>query len=312
MKILISTSSFGEVSRRPLQLLEASGHTVALNPHRRQLKEDEAAALYADVDGVIAGTEKVTSAVLDSATRLKCISRVGTGVDGVDLKAAAARGIPVFNTPEAHVDAVAELVLGGTLAVLRKLGETDRAIRRGEWKKPMGSLLRGKTVGIVGLGRIGRALVKLLAPFHVRLFACDPKLDAAFADEHGIRPCGIDELVRTSDVLTFNLSFSSEAKNLLDATRIAMLRPTAVVVNCARGGLIDEAALADFLRKNPDAVAYLDTFDTEPYRGPLIELDNVLLSAHIGSYAREARERMEMEAVEHVLQGLAGRKGNVV
>ncbi|MCC7073411.1 MAG: phosphoglycerate dehydrogenase [Deltaproteobacteria bacterium] len=311
MKILISTSSFAEVSRRPLEQLERAGHAVALNPHKRQLNGDEAKALYADIDGVIAGTEKITSALLECAPRLKCISRVGTGVDAVDLQAAAARGIPVFNTPTAHVDAVAELVLAGTLSVLRKLGESDRAIRRGEWKKPMGGLLRGKTVGIVGLGRIGRALVKLLMPFDVRLLASDPQLDASFADAHGVRPMTIDELVTQSDVLTFNLSFSSEAKNLLSAQRIAKLKPTAVVVNCARGGLIDEHALGAFLRTNPDAGAYLDTFDAEPYRGPLTELDNVLLSAHIGSYAREARERMESEAVEHLLQGLAGRKGNV-
>lgn len=311
MKILISTSSFAEVSRAPLEQLERAGHAVTLNPHKRQLTVDEAKGLYADIDGVIAGTEKITAALLDASPRLKCISRVGTGVDAVDLKAAAARGIPVFNTPTAHVDAVAELVLGGTLAVLRRLGETDRAIRRGEWKKPMGGLLRGKTVGIVGLGRIGRALVKLLAPFEVQVLASDPQLDASFADAHGVRPMSIDELVSRSDVLTFNLSFSSEAKNLLSPARIAKLKPTAVVVNCARGGLIDEGALAAFLRANPDAGAYLDTFDTEPYRGPLAELENVLLSAHIGSYAREARERMETEAVEHLLQGLAGRKGNV-
>lgn len=311
MKILISTSSFGEVSRRPLELLEQAGHTFVTNPHKRQLTEPEAQALYADVDGVIAGTEKINAAVLERAPLLKCISRVGTGVDGVDLKAATARGIPVFNTPEAHVDAVAELVLGGALAVLRRLGASDRAIRRGEWQKPMGSLLRGKTVGVVGLGRIGRALVKLLQPFEVTLLATDPQLDMAFADAHGIRPTALADLVEKSDVLTFNLSFSSEAKNLLSAAHIARLKPTAVVINCARGGLIDEAALAAFLTANPEAGAYLDTFEVEPYRGPLTALDNVLMSAHIGSYAREARERMEAEAVLHLLQGLGGRKGNV-
>lgn len=311
MKILISTSSFAEVSRRPLELLAAAGHTVVLNPHRRQLKEEESLALYADIDGVVAGTEKITGALMERAPNLKCISRVGTGFDAVDLKAASARGIPVFNTPEAHVDAVAELVLGGTLAVLRRVAQSDRGIRRGAWTKPMGGLLRGKTVGIVGLGRIGRALVKLLRPFEVTLLASDPALDATFADANGIRPMPLDELITKSDVLTFNLSFSSGTKNLLSGSRIAMLKPTAVIVNCARGGIIDEAALAVFLRDHPDAGAYLDTFDVEPYRGPLTELDNVLLSAHIGSYAREARERMETEAVEHLLQGLAGRKGNV-
>jgi D-3-phosphoglycerate dehydrogenase len=311
MKILISTSSFGDVSRRPLEALESAGHTVVLNPHKRQLKEDEAIALLADVDGLVAGTEKLNAAVLAKAPRLKCISRVGTGVDAVDLDACRARGIPVFNTPDAHVDAVAELVLGGALAVLRKLGETDRSIRKGEWKKPMGTLLRGKTVGIVGLGRIGKALVQLLKPFGVQVLASDPMLDAAFASSHGVSAVSVDELVSRSDVITLNLSFSSDAKGLLNAARIATLKPTAVVVNCARGGIVDEAALGEFLKTHPDAGAYLDTFDQEPYKGPLASLENVLLSAHIGSYAREARERMEADAVENLLKGLAGGKGNV-
>jgi len=311
MHVLISTSTFGEVSRAPLELLEAKGHTVTLNPHKRQLKEDEAIALLQDVDALVAGTEKLNAGVLAKAPRLKVISRVGTGTDNVDLGAAKERGIPVFNTPDAHVDAVAELVLGGTLAVLRKLGESDRSIRKGEWKKPMGSLLREKTVGIVGLGRIGRALVKLLRPFDVKLLAVDPHLDGAFCDEYGVRPTWIEELVEKSDVITLNLAFSSGAKNLLSADLITKLKPSAVIVNCARGGILDEAALAAFLRAHPEAGAYLDTFDVEPYKGPLAELDNVLLSAHIGSYAKEARIRMEMDAVENLLRGLSGGRGNV-
>lgn len=311
MHVLISTSTFGEVSAAPLELLKSKGHSVTLNPHKRQLKEDEAIALLQDVDALVAGTEKLNAGVLAKAPKLKVISRVGTGTDNVDIAAAKERGIPVFNTPDAHVDAVAELVLGGTLAVLRKLGETDRSIRRGEWKKPMGSLLRGKTVGIVGLGRIGRALVRLLRPFDVKVLAVDPHMDGAFCDEHGVRPTWIEDLVVQSDVITLNLAFTSGAKNLLSAELIQKLKPTAVVVNCARGGILDEPALLAFLKANPDAGAYLDTFDAEPYKGPFAELDNVLLSAHIGSYAREARVRMEMDAVENLLRGLGGGKGNV-
>lgn len=311
MHVLITTSTFGEVSKAPLELLAAKGHTVTLNPHKRQLKEDEAIALLQDVDALVAGTEKLNAAVLAKAPRLKVISRVGTGTDNVDLAAAKERGIPVFNTPDAHVDAVAELVLGGTLAVFRRIAESDRAIRKGEWKKPMGSLLRNKTVGIVGLGRIGRALVRLLQPFDVKLLAVDPQADSAFCEEHRVRQTTLAELAEQSDVVTLNLAFSSGAKNLFDANLIARLKPTAVVVNCARGGILDEAALAAFLKKNPEAGAYLDTFDQEPYKGPFAELDNVLLSAHIGSYAKEAREQMERDAVDNLLRGLLGEKGNV-
>jgi D-3-phosphoglycerate dehydrogenase / 2-oxoglutarate reductase len=311
MHVLISTSTFAEVGRRPLELLEARGYRITLNPHRRQLTEEESKALLADVDGLIAGTEKLTAEVLEKAPALKVVSRVGTGVDAVDLQAARTRGIPVFNTPEAHVDAVAELVLGGMLATLRRIGASDRAIRRGEWRKPMGSLLRGKSVGIVGLGRVGKALVKLLGPFGVAIVAHDPVVDDAFARAHGIECVTLEALCARADVLSLNLSFSSSARHILSADLIARLKASAVVVNCARGGLVDEAALADFLRKNPEAGAYIDTFESEPYHGPLIELDNVLLSAHVGSYAREARERMELDAVENLLRGLDGARGNV-
>jgi D-3-phosphoglycerate dehydrogenase len=304
-KVLISTSSFAQADRKPLELLTAAGVDYQLNPHGRQLKADESIALLSGMDGVLAGTEKLDQSVLPKATGLKVISRCGVGLDSVDLKAAAELGIRVYNTPEAHVDAVAELTLAGMLDVLRHVSATDQKIRRGEWHKPLGNLLRGKTIGIVGLGRTGKALVKLLQPFAVTVLAYDPNQDAEFAPKYQVTYLELNDLLPRVDIVSLHLPYSKEIHHLLDETRLGLMKTGAIVINCARGGLIDEASLADRLKDGRLAGAYLDVFEQEPYKGPLLELSNVVLTAHIGSYAAEARVRMEVEAVENLLRGFS-------
>lgn len=296
-----STSSFGKESSRPLDLLAQAGFTVRGNPHGRTLTADEARAHLAGVVGVVAGTEPLTGELLRGLPQLRCISRVGVGMDSVDLAAAAALGIAVVNTPEAHVDAVAELTLGGILAILRKLPHADATIRGGKFDKPMGRLLRGKTVGLVGHGRVARALARLLAPFDTPIIACDP-----LPGDAAVRYIELDELLREADIVSLHLPYSPAAHHLIGEVELSRLRPEALVVNTARGGLIDEAALVRHLEAHPRAGAYLDCFETEPYKGPLAQLPNVVLTSHIGSYAREARVRMETEAVENLLRALAG------
>jgi D-3-phosphoglycerate dehydrogenase len=248
--------------------------------------------------------------VLVRAPRLKVISRCGTGLDNVDLEAAAELGIQVRNTPDAHVDAVAELSLVGMLSALRHLGAADRSIRGGEWKKPMGRLLRGKTVGLVGLGRVGRRLVELLAPFEVEVLASDPRRDESMATQLGVRYVELDELLERSDVVSLHLPYGADVRGLLSEERIARMKANAVLVNCARGGIVDEEALCEALRAGRLGGAYIDTFEREPYCGPLTELSNVTLSSHIGSYAIESRVRMEREAVANLLDCLDNGKGS--
>ncbi len=301
-QILISTSSFGRSGRQPLDLLEQTGCDVALNPHGRTLTSDEILALLAEKDGVIAGTEKLTRDVLAGVPRLKVVSRCGTALDSVDLAAAQELGIHVFNTPDAHVDGVAELTLAGILDVLRMVSQSDRAVRAGEWTKPMGRLLRGKTVGIIGLGRVGKAVASLLQPFGVWLLAHDPREDQAFAVLHGVSYVGLDVLLQEADVVTVHAPGAQGA--ILDAAAIGRIKPGAVVVNTARGGLVDEEALADALEQGRLGGAYLDVFGEEPYSGRLAKLPNAVLTPHIGAYASECRLRMENEAATNLLRGL--------
>lgn len=172
-RILISTSTFGRSGGRPLELLEEAGVEVRLNPYGRKLRLEETVALLEGVDAVVAGSESLDRQILRQAPGLRLISRFGAGLDNVDLEAAAELGIAVRSTHDAHVDGVAELTLAGILDLLRMVARADRDLRRGEWSRPMGRLLRGRRVGIVGLGRVGKRLVRLLEPFKVEVLAHD-------------------------------------------------------------------------------------------------------------------------------------------
>lgn len=308
MNIMISTSSFARHSREPLDLLDAWGASYRFNDHGRKLTEDEIGSLLEDVDGLIAGTEPLTRNVFRRAPRLKVVSRCGTGLDNVDLEAAAESGIEVRNTPEAHVDAVAELALAAMLSSLRHLPQADRAVRGGQWSKPMGRLLRGKTVGLVGLGRVGRRLVELLAPFEVSVLATDPWKDQELVSRHGVEYMELEELLERADIVSLHLPYSDEVRHLLDDRRLRRMKPGAVLVNCARGGIVDEEALCSALSEGRLGGAHLDTFELEPYNGPLTGFQNVTLTPHFGSYAVEGRVRMEREAVENLIDCLSNRR----
>ncbi|MFQ5349856.1 MAG: NAD(P)-dependent oxidoreductase, partial [Thermoanaerobaculia bacterium] len=184
--IAVSTSSFARHDPRPLDQLRQAGYEVRLNPHGRRLRQTETRELLDGVVGLVAGTEKLDREILTAATELRAIARCGVGVDNVDQDAAAECGIAVRCTPEAPAEAVAELTMAGMLALLRHLPIADRDLRRGEWQKPMGRLLRGRTIGLVGLGRVGKRLVELLTPFACTIVATDPVPDEWFAERHGI------------------------------------------------------------------------------------------------------------------------------
>ena len=305
--IAVSTSSFARHDPQPLELLREAGYEVRLNPHGRRLEEAETRALLDGVIGLVAGTEELSREILTGAVALRVISRCGTGMDNVDQDAAAELNIAVYSTPDPPAEAVAELTLAGMLGLLRHLPAADRRLRQGEWHKPMGRLLRGRTVGLVGLGRVGKRLVELLMPFSCRIIAVDPHPDEWFAERHGIRFVELDRLLAKADVVSLHLAPPRGGGVLLDRERLGHLRPEAILINTARGGLVDEAALYDLLAAGRLAGAFLDVFADEPYSGPLRELPQVLLSPHLGSYARETRIRMETEAAESLLMELAGK-----
>ena len=307
--ILITTSSFGAQDAEPKTLLRTSGLAVQENPFRRTLTESELSTLlhtHRPV-GLIAGVEPLTAAVLEAAaSHLKVISRCGAGLDSVDLQKAAALGIAVYNTPEAPSQAVAELALGCLLNLIRELPQADRRLRAGTWSKPMGFLLGELVVGVVGLGRIGKRVATLVRAFGADVIATDPVWDLAWAGEHQVARATLQELLHRVDVVTLHVSPVPSAP-LIGAAELAQMKRGAYLINVSRGGLVDERALHEALRSGHLKGAALDTFEREPYDGPLRELENVLLTPHLGSYARAARNGMEREAAENLIRGLAER-----
>jgi len=301
--IFISTSSFdlSNFSETDLNTLRGAGIGIRTNPEGRKLTEAEAIEHLGDhVVGLIAGLEPLNAKVLDSAKHLKAIARVGIGLDTVDLEAARARGIAVFNTPEPPAQAVAELTLGHILGMLRNISRVDRAIRAGEWKGQFGQLLAGKTVGVVGYGRIGRKVAELLAAFGVNVIAHDPLTQ----ETSPVRFVDLPTLLATSDIVTLHVPYTSENHHLIGANELASMKQGAFLVNIARGGLVDETALRASLESNRLGGAALDCFEVEPYSGPLKDLENVVMTAHMGTYATETRGQMEREAATQLVAHL--------
>jgi D-3-phosphoglycerate dehydrogenase len=302
IKIFISTTSFGKYDSKPLELLKAQDIHYESNSTGRQLTEDEIIECLNNKDGLIAGTEPLTKRVLDESEKLSVISRLGVGLDNVDEKIAKEKNIKLFNTPDGPTDAVAELTLGLLLNVLRSIGSMDRKMRQGIWEKEMGNLLSGKNVGVVGYGKIGKRFVELLVPFHCRSFFYDP-----YVIENGnskvTKVETLEELLVTVDIVSLHLSYEQGNYHLLNGKRLALMKKGAVLLNASRGKLVDEEALFICLINGAFAGAGFDTFEEEPYYGPLCQLDNVVLTPHIGSYARESRVQMEIDAVMNLLKG---------
>jgi D-3-phosphoglycerate dehydrogenase len=304
-KILITTSSFNVAAAESLVRLQRIGFQIVTNPHGRKLTENEVELLLdADVVGMIAGTEPLTRRVLTGARNLKILSRCGIGMDNVDLAAARESGIEVFNTPDAPTAAVAELTLGLMLDVLRGISRVDQQIRAGAWKAQMGGLLGARTVGIVGYGRIGRRVARLVHAFGSRIFAADV---APIEADGVVEVCSLDRLLAEADIVTLHLPSQKGMGYFLDAPRIAAMKQNTVLVNTARGDLVDEGALLRALQEGRLAGAALDTFEKEPYTGPLAALPQVVLTPHMASYAVESRGTMEREAADNLVRGLAAR-----
>ena len=300
--LVISTSSFDIDNNPPIQHLLQQGMQIITNPHRRKLTEDEIIELLSGgAIGLIAGIEPLTERVFQSAKNLKVISRCGAGLDSVDLVAARNHGITVLNTPEAPAQAVAELTMGFILSLLRQISQIDQSVRQGEWPRTQGRLLAAQTVGIIGLGHIGRRVVRLCQAFEANVIVHDPYANQV---PTGVALMPLEQLLATADIITLHLPYAPDTHHLLNARAFATMKPEAIVINAARGGLVDENALAEALQTGKLSAAALDVFEQEPYHGPLIECSNIILTSHVGSLARESRQRMEVEAAENLLQGL--------
>nr|WP_240148653.1 phosphoglycerate dehydrogenase [Diaminobutyricibacter tongyongensis] len=261
-----------------------------------------------EADAVIAGTHPVTAEMIDAAPFLRVIARTGVGYDNVDVDAASRHGVAVCVTPGANRQAVAEHVFALMLAAARDVPDNIAEVTTGKWTQRSGRELSGATLGIVGLGSIGKTVALLGRAFGMRVVAYDPYFDSQFGEDHDVKQVELGELLSIADFITLHLFLDSTTKHLIDAQALARTKPGAIVINTARGGIIDENALADAVRSGGLGGAGLDVFETEPLpvTSPLVGLPRVITTGHVAGATQEARTRSGLLAAEIVLAALKG------
>jgi D-3-phosphoglycerate dehydrogenase len=298
INIAITIRSF-DVAGSAMAMLKKNYHISYINKTGRHLSDDELIDAIKDAHGVIAGTERFSEKIFHSSPKLQVVSRVGTGLDSIDLNAAKKRNIQIFSTPESPVQAVAEHSLGLMLSILKNIPGYNDAMRHGIQLRSPGFLLSGKKVGIVGLGRIGTRVGTILDMLGCRIAYYDPFLKRNVNENWEKRETLVD-LVKDSDILTLHAASGTNQKPLIDAKTISACKKGIIIINCARGSLIDELALISGLKGSTIGAAGLDVFNEEPYTGHLLAFPQVITTPHVASNTVESRSDMEMESVENI------------
>jgi D-3-phosphoglycerate dehydrogenase len=307
--ILVTSTSFMTGCGKAVKLLKGKGYAIKTNHTGKPLEGEVLSEALSGCAGVIAGLDKITAETIKSAPGLKVISRFGVGVDNVDLNAATSSGIVVTTTPGANTEAVADLAFALMLATARNIVTADKATRLGLWPKVFGSSVFGKCVGIIGTGAIGRAFARRLTGFSTEILLYDINRDEEFAKSIGGKYVPFEELMSRADYISVHVPLNRFTKGMIGSAQLSLMKPTAHLINTARGGIVDEAALIDALTSGVIAGAGLDVYVAEPPKGSkLLECEKVVLSPHMGSYTAESLEAMGMMAAMNLVDVLEGKK----
>ncbi len=309
MKVLITTVPFGNRNHLPLDLLENMDIVYLINPLNKKLTEDELIGIVPDFDIIIAGTELITKKVMESAPNLKMISRVGIGLDSVDLLEAEKRGIIVSYTPDAPAPAVAELTVGLMLTLLRSVQLSNMEMHNGKWERFFGRRLSEVVIGIVGVGRIGTGVLKHLQGFgSPKILLNDTFKNRGLSDEFNqksnIEWVDKEAICQQADIITIHTPLTAQTKNMFRKEQLLSMKKDAIIINTARGGIINEQDLYDIMQSGHLSAAAIDVFNMEPYNGNLQEIKRCILTAHMGSMSVDCRTKMEIEATEEVVRFL--------
>ena len=305
MKVLVTPRSFGKTNPALFERLRAAGLRVVRNDTGGILSAAQMREKVADCEGIILGVDPLDAEVLAAAPLLRAVARYGVGLDNVDIAVCKTRGIAVSRTVGANSDAVADYAFSLMLSVARRAMLIDRQCRERDWRKITGIDMYGKTLGIIGFGAVGRRVAKRARGFSMRVLAHDPVFEARAAAELGAESADVDTICREADFITLHTTLNDATRNLINARRLAMMKTTAVLVNTARGGLIDEAALLAALREGRIHGAGLDVFEEEPPpEQGWYTLDNVMLGSHCAASTNGATETMGTMAVDNLLRDL--------
>lgn len=307
MKVLITIIPFGNKNKLPLDLLKKFNIEYVLNPLNKKPSEEELAEMIKDFDAIIAGTEKISKNVINNANNLKHISRVGIGLDSIDLLAAEKKGIKISYTPDIPSPAIAELTIGMMLTLLRSTHVSNLQMHLGQWHRVFGRSMSNITVGLIGVGRVGSFVIKYLQGFKPqKILANDvsksPK-DLGFNVEWVEK----DQIFKEADILSLHLPLTSLTKNLIKKEQLMSMKKDSIVINTSRGGIINEKDLYNVMKTGHLSGAAIDVFENEPYEGPLKNIERCLMTSHIGSMTYDCRAKMEIEATEEVIRFLTGK-----
>ena len=305
-KILVATRSFGSTSSRPWDVLTGAGCEIVKADMSQKMTEARLIELLHGVDGAIIGVVPMSAHVMEHAPNLKVISMHGVGVDHINLTAAAQKGVVIANCLGANDQSVADLTIGLMISIARDIPSVDKAVRGGGWGAHAGNELWKKTLGLVGLGRIGRGVAMRALGFDMQVLAYDPYVQAESV-EQGVLLVSLDEVLRSSDFVSLHAALSDETRQMIGAAQLQAMKSGTYLINTSRGALVDEDALYIALFEKQIAGAALDVYDMEPPKGsPLLELENVVVTPHIGAHTRESIERVGVMAAENVLRTLQG------
>lgn len=305
-KILVTPRSASAAGHPSLDKLEAAGYEVFFATPGRQPSEGELIEALPGCVGILAGVETISAKVLQAATDLKVISRNGTGTDAIDLQAAGRLGIGICRAEGANAQGVAELTVAAMFALARSIPFSDQAIKAGQWQRRKGIELRGRTLGLIGCGRIGRLVAETALALDMDVVAHDPFPDAAFAPSDRFRLASLEEVIELADVLSLHCPPPAGGGPLLGTAELAKMRRGVLLINTARAGLLDVDALHAALESGHVAGAAIDVFETEPPSedDPLAGHDRVIATPHIGAFTRESVDRAMYAAVENLLEYL--------
>jgi D-3-phosphoglycerate dehydrogenase len=309
--VLVEARPFSVLDSAPMEKLKASGIHVD-DLRGSGIKDKNFIKALKQADALLCGNDlQVDDDLLDRAPKVKAIAKLGVGLDTVDVEAASRRGVVVFHTPGANNQAVADHTFALILSLARKIRYCDQSLREKRWEhtKIIGVEIWRKTIGIIGLGAIGRCVALRAKGFQMKIVACDPYWPTEFAAEQKIEKLSLDELLKVSDIVTIHAPLTPENKELINAKTLGLMKPAAILINAARGGIVSETDLHQALKAGQIAGAGLDVFEQEPPDdSPLLELENVVLTPHTAAFTHEAMNTMSMGVVDQLIDYYHGKK----
>lgn len=312
MKVLITSNSFGKFDPKPKKYMESLGWEIVGNRYHHIMNEEEMMGEVPGVDAIILGSDTVSKKVLEKAEQLKIISRYGVGIDNIDLKEAERRNIKVTVTKNCNTEAVADYAVGLMLAVTRHICNVDHSLKQGNWKKETGINLCHKTVGVIGLGAIGRQVIKRLKGFDCQILGYDKFLDEEYCKANDIKVMSPEEIFKTADIISLHVPGNPDGTPMIGAKELDMMGEHTILINTARASLVDEEALIQALQEHRIYGYGTDVFVDEPHiNEKFMGLDNVVLSPHTAAVSVEAINQMTNCAVDNILEFFDIKKGDM-